>query len=498
MSGSNELRIGSLIDVNEIQEKIALASRVRDVNPQEALDIVGTVRASLRAIESPGDAESVMQWQAACALNAAWAYVRIGRFAAAYPEAEEGLRLFREQGKLQGIASCLLVLGIANGEDGKNDEAVNLSLEAEALYLKAGDQFGRARAINARGTSYRRLGDSAQAIEAYGTSMAVARDNGDSRGEARALCNIGYVYLYERKFEQALENAQRARAMERDHGNLAGELSNCCNLVQALVGAGRPQEAINFMASYDLERLSKSGLFSFLELILSLSAAYMETGRTADAEALLKLGIERARRDGNLRQLASLLCTFARLQRISHVKDGVSRADGLAAARSALGEALSLGHSRDLDIVQGAHEEFFALCREEGSWNEAFEHLEEAHRIALKLSAASADERLARQRSEKEAADQRRRADAEARQHEIELKLREMQRLECLGVMSLGIAHDFNNILTAILGNASLASLELPADSPLQDTSRRLGRAPCGQPNSASSCWPTRARDAST
>ena len=31
---------------------------------------------ALRLEKSPGDAESVMQWQAACALNAAWAYVR--------------------------------------------------------------------------------------------------------------------------------------------------------------------------------------------------------------------------------------------------------------------------------------------------------------------------------------------------------------------------------------------------------------------------------------
>jgi tetratricopeptide (TPR) repeat protein len=368
----------------------------------------------LRAPQPQGDKESVVLWQAECALNAAWANVRLGRFAAAYPEAEEGLRLFQQQGNLQGAASCMLVTGIAKGEEGKNEEAVQLCNDAEALFLKAGDKSGRARAINASGTSYRRLGDSARAIEAYGTSMAIARENGDSQGVSRALCNIGYVYLFEKRFDQAIDYAQRALAMERKHGNLAAELSNCCNLVQALVGAGRPQEAIDFMAGYDLERLSKSGLFSFLELSESLSMAYVKAGRFADADVLLNMGIERARRDRNMRELGTLLCTLARLHWTSPVKDGATREARFAAARCALEEALNLEHSRDLDFVQAAHEELSALCREEGSWKEAYEHLEEAHKIALKLGSASADERLARQRSEQEAAEQRARADAEA------------------------------------------------------------------------------------
>ena len=102
--------------------------------------------------------------------------------------------------------------------------------------------------------------------------------------------------------------------MERIHGNMAGR---ALKLLQpgpgGTVGAGRPQEAIDFMASYDLDALSKGGLFSFLERGESVSMAYMTVGRAEDAGRLLNLGIERARRrDGNLRELGLLLCTFAR------------------------------------------------------------------------------------------------------------------------------------------------------------------------------------------
>jgi PAS domain S-box-containing protein len=44
----------------------------------------------------------------------------------------------------------------------------------------------------------------------------------------------------------------------------------------------------------------------------------------------------------------------------------------------------------------------------------------------------------------------------------FEEQMRQTQRLESLGVLAAGIAHDFNNILTGILGNASLLTLDVP------------------------------------
>ncbi len=61
--------------------------------------------------------------------------------------------------------------------------------------------------------------------------------------------------------------------------------------------------------------------------------------------------------------------------------------------------------------------------------------------------------------------DQRRRADEQ---------MRNAQKLESLGVLAGGIAHDFNNLLVGVLGNAGLALLELPDDSPARQPIRDI------------------------
>ncbi len=59
---------------------------------------------------------------------------------------------------------------------------------------------------------------------------------------------------------------------------------------------------------------------------------------------------------------------------------------------------------------------------------------------------------------------ERKELDAERRR--IREQLAESQKLESMGLLAGGIAHDFNNLLTAIVGNASLLAMRLPATSP--------------------------------
>lgn len=61
------------------------------------------------------------------------------------------------------------------------------------------------------------------------------------------------------------------------------------------------------------------------------------------------------------------------------------------------------------------------------------------------------------------AQEQAQRADQE--RMAIERKLQEAQKLESLGLLAGGIAHDFNNLLTSVIGNASLAAIEVDPTS---------------------------------
>lgn len=62
-------------------------------------------------------------------------------------------------------------------------------------------------------------------------------------------------------------------------------------------------------------------------------------------------------------------------------------------------------------------------------------------------------------------------------QHRIEEALARAGKLESLGLLAGGIAHDFNNILTAVLGNLSLAEARLPADHPVREDITEAVRA---------------------
>ncbi len=58
------------------------------------------------------------------------------------------------------------------------------------------------------------------------------------------------------------------------------------------------------------------------------------------------------------------------------------------------------------------------------------------------------------------------RAQAQRERDRLQAQLLHVQKLESLGMLAGGIAHDFNNLLTAILGNASLAEMQLSPGHP--------------------------------
>lgn len=66
---------------------------------------------------------------------------------------------------------------------------------------------------------------------------------------------------------------------------------------------------------------------------------------------------------------------------------------------------------------------------------------------------------------------------AETQRVALENQLRESQKMQAIGTMAGGIAHDFNNILSAILGNVSLATQDLEDGAPALTSLQEIDKA---------------------
>jgi PAS domain S-box-containing protein len=66
---------------------------------------------------------------------------------------------------------------------------------------------------------------------------------------------------------------------------------------------------------------------------------------------------------------------------------------------------------------------------------------------------------------------------SEDERRRLEEWLQQTRKFESLGVLAGGIAHDFNNLLTPVIGEASLALLDLPSPSPLRARLERIRNA---------------------
>ena len=66
---------------------------------------------------------------------------------------------------------------------------------------------------------------------------------------------------------------------------------------------------------------------------------------------------------------------------------------------------------------------------------------------------------------------------AETEREKLQIQLTQAQKMESIGRLAGGVAHDFNNMLQVILGNASLALMELPPGSPLSENIAEIEKA---------------------
>ncbi|NQU04647.1 MAG: PAS domain S-box protein [Calditrichaeota bacterium] len=59
----------------------------------------------------------------------------------------------------------------------------------------------------------------------------------------------------------------------------------------------------------------------------------------------------------------------------------------------------------------------------------------------------------------------------------LEFRIQQLQKMDSLSILAGGIAHDFNNILQGILGNASLALMDLTWESPIRECVEQIDKS---------------------
>ena len=69
------------------------------------------------------------------------------------------------------------------------------------------------------------------------------------------------------------------------------------------------------------------------------------------------------------------------------------------------------------------------------------------------------------------------RKQAREEKRRLQAQLQQSQKMEAIGTLAGGIAHDFNNILAIILGNAELASNDVPDSNPASEFLKEIRRA---------------------
>ncbi|MET0396285.1 MAG: diguanylate cyclase [Longimicrobiaceae bacterium] len=102
-----------------------------------------------------------------------------------------GLRLYREAGDRDGVATCLNEMGAAALAEGRWDDAERLFARSRGLRERLGDRSGLAHCVNNLALVADALGRREEALELFRESLRIAREVGDRRSGANALHNLG-------------------------------------------------------------------------------------------------------------------------------------------------------------------------------------------------------------------------------------------------------------------------------------------------------------------
>ncbi|MDO0911662.1 tetratricopeptide repeat protein [Streptomyces sp. DT2A-34] len=140
-------------------------------------------------------------------------------------------------------------LGVALGEAGRVEEAVEALTRARDTFPAAGQPHEEATVWSNLGTALMLAGRTEEAIDAHTRARDLCRSARNNRGEAGAWSGLGNALRDADRMEEAVEALTRARDLLRTAGSPHEVAATCSNLGVTLHEAGRTQEAIEALTT---------------------------------------------------------------------------------------------------------------------------------------------------------------------------------------------------------------------------------------------------------
>ena len=322
-----------------------------------------------------------------------------------YPKAleyyERALQFYEELGEKSGVASITGNIGIVHYNLGDFSKALEFFSRVLQLQEDLDAKSSVAVGTGNIGNVHASLGNYPKALEYYNRALQLHEELGEKSGIARTILNIGYIHSSLGDYPKALEYYNRALQMHEELGMKSGIARDIQSIGTVHSDLGNYSVALEYhnRALRMHEELGeKSGVETALaNITLDLVASNQLQEAHAYVERMIKMDITEP------------FTGYSRATAVANLAEAESNYD---AAHLAYNEALDLAKEHGLRAHESwAHLKLRDLARKRGDFDGYIKHNDEHTRIKeeiagaeakLKMAAAEVEQRMARERRERD------------------------------------------------------------------------------------------------
>lgn len=163
---------------------------------------------------------------------------------------QKASEIYDETGDEMGVAWCqaFFALGDLDSDEGIR-QGSQMARRALETFQRAGNNPGRAFALNVLGELARLQGDDELARSYYEECLALTRETGEAIREAMQYENLGILAYRRGEFEPSRRLILRGLALSRQLGSTYGLASHLATLAGPVAALGRPREAARLLGA---------------------------------------------------------------------------------------------------------------------------------------------------------------------------------------------------------------------------------------------------------